>query len=229
MGDGVTGALRCVITLPNGTHRAAVLKRLPLAGVAAEAFSAILLRAWGLDVPEPFVVHEALGQVSFASADDGYPSLKQRIGVAGMAPGPAQDALLRLGFDLVSTFKSTPLAVTADEAIDNRDRNLGNVLWDGARESWIDHELAAGLGAHLPDVNKLAKMVTEAGANESVSQSAIAQALAIDRAKPLEAEAATAGALGQCGLASVVATRLSSLAARVLARFPQPHDLLSLP
>lgn len=150
-GDGLSGAVRCVIALPDGTHRAAVLKRLPLAGVEAEIFCALLLRGWGLAVPEPFIVHEGLGQVAFASADDGYPSLKQRIGAQGIAPGPAQEALLRIAYELVSKFKSTPLALTADEAIDNRDRNIGNVLWDGSRETWIDHELAVGLGSHLPD------------------------------------------------------------------------------
>jgi hypothetical protein len=79
-GDGLTGALRCTLILPDGTQRAAILKRAPLGEVAAEAFAALLLRAWGLPVPEPFIVDEPEAP-AFASADAGYPNLKQRLGL----------------------------------------------------------------------------------------------------------------------------------------------------
>lgn len=52
VGQGATGALRCVLTVPGGTKRAGILKRGSAGEVAAEAFSALLLRAWGLTVPD---------------------------------------------------------------------------------------------------------------------------------------------------------------------------------
>jgi len=44
-GDGSTGALRCTLVLPDASRRAAILKRGALGEVAAEVFSAVLLRA----------------------------------------------------------------------------------------------------------------------------------------------------------------------------------------
>ena len=77
-GDGLSGALRCTIVLPDGTRRAAILKRGPVSEIAAEAFAALVLRALGLPAPEPFFVNEKTGP-SFASSDVGYPNLKQRL------------------------------------------------------------------------------------------------------------------------------------------------------
>ena len=132
-GDGISGALRCVLKLPDKTRRAAVLKRVAMEEVLAEAFSALLLRAWQLPVPEPFLVDEA-GTISFASSDVGYPNLKQSLGVTGLPAGPVRDAVVALAKSIATSLPTSPLAAACDEAIDNRDRNLGNILWDGRDE-----------------------------------------------------------------------------------------------
>ncbi|TWD77486.1 hypothetical protein FB547_10920 [Variovorax beijingensis] len=225
-GDGITDAKRCVLTLPDGTLHAAVLKRAPLGHVAAECFSALLLKAWGLDVPTPYVV-QVDGGIAFASADAGYPSLKQRLGINALPEGPLRDAAIKLAAELTSSFASTPLALAADEAIDNRDRNLGNILWDGAAETWIDHAMALGEGAHMDDLNKLATMAVMVGSADMVQASAIAQSLALDRSHIETAALATSDAVGSFEKANFVADRVARLGMLVLARFPQPHDLLS--
>lgn len=239
VGDGYTGALRCVIQLQDGSQQSAVLKRIPFHGVLAEAFSALLLRAWGLTVPEPFLIRESERQLSFASADATYPSLKQRFGIDQLPDGPIKNALIDSVCTMVAALPQTPLAMMADEAIDNRDRNLGNILWDGKEETWIDHELALGLAQHHPDANKLALMVSSANNLDAIKASAIASWMAADKFKVTEVSnvvAATAGALElnpatppMPDFALLVSQRLASLGNRILSRFPSQQDLFSQP
>lgn len=226
-GDGITGAMRCVIVLPDGTRRAAVLKRAPAGEVAAEAFAALVLSAWGLPVPEPFLIDEPAGP-AFASSDVGYPNLKKRLGLESLPPGPARDAALAIAVRLAVQLPTTPLAVVADEAIDNRDRNLGNILWDGQTEAWIDH--AQSLGEHAagtPDQNKLCGMAEMASDHDRVSRAAVGQSLAINSAPLVSANDAMPSSLQGKDYAAYVAARLTNLAARVLDRFPKPADLLT--
>lgn len=221
-GDGLTGAMRCVLKLPDDSLRAAILKRLPLPGVIAEAFCALLLRGWGLKVPEPFLVQEA-GLVSFASADAAYPSLKQRFGIGALPDGDLKSQMIALACNIVVNLAQTPLALVADEAIDNRDRNLGNVLWDGTEAAWIDHERTLGLIPDDADQNKLATMACAVGAHEAMSTSALATWFALPRDRVVEAGAV----INAPAHAAFVADRMASLGNRILNRFPAPNDLLS--
>jgi hypothetical protein len=226
-GDGITGAMRCVIVLLDGSRRAAVIKRGALGEVAAEAFAALVLGAWGLPVPEPFLINEASGP-AFASADVGYPNLKKRLALDSLPHGPARNAVLRMAVQLAVRLPTAPLAVVADEAIDNRDRNLGNILWDGQSESWIDHALA--LGEHpvgYADRNKLCEMAQMADEHERVKQAAVGQALAINADALVSTSDAMPADLRGKDYAAYVAARLTNLAARVLDRFPKPADLLA--
>lgn len=226
--DGSTGAVRCTLLLPDATRRAAVVKRGPLGQVAAEAFSALLLRGWGLPVPQPFIVEDA-STLAFGSADVGYPNLRKRLALDALPAGPARDTAMSIGCLLASTLPSAGLAAAADEAIENVDRNLGNILWDGRAEFWIDHAYALGQGpGHLGAVNKLCVMAAAAGTHEGMSASAVAQALALDRTQPEAAEGQLPPAL-RLAFGARVAARLGSLASMLLARFPQPRDLLSAP
>lgn len=224
--DGLSGALRCIIVLPDGTRRAAILKRGPVGEIAAEAFAALVLRAWGLPVPEPFFVNETTGP-SFASSDVGYPNLKQRLSLDSLPSGPARDAATRIALRLAVNLPTMPLAAVVDEAIDNRDRNLGNILWDGQSEAWVDHALA--LGEHpvgYPDRNKLCEMVQMVGDQDRVSRAAVGQALAVGQEPLVSARDAMPPSLRQKDYATYVAARLSNLATRLLDRFPKPADLL---
>lgn len=226
-GDGVTGAMRCVLVLQDKTLRSAVLKRGSIGEVTAEAFSALVLRAWGLPVPDPFLIEEK-GKLVFASADVQYPNLKQKVGLLNLPNGAAAEAALKLAVNLVCGFPTTGLAVACDEAIDNRDRNLGNVLWDGNAEVWIDHAYSLGQGENLRDVNKLCEMAAIVDLCEKIQRSAIANALIMDRESPKKVEQNLSSfPVSTHGLVEFVADRLSSIGNRIVARFPHPVDLFT--
>lgn len=223
IGEGLTRPVRCLVRFQDGVVRAAVVKRIPPHAVSAEVFGALLLRGWGLHVPEPAIVKETA--IAFASLDVGYPNLKQRIGWSDALPPLVKQVMQRSGEKLVAGLTDTPRALAADEAIDNRDRNLGNILWDGKNAAWIDHERAFGLVSDK-DINKLALMVLAAGDHRGVEAAAVSIALAL--APPVVEEARNGcGDLSVDGLASIVSSRLASLASKVLLRFPQPKDLLA--
>ena len=225
--DGITGAQRCILILEDGQQKSAVVKRGPIGQISAEAFSALLLRQWGLMVPEPFLVDEN-GKLAFASADIGYPNLKQSLGLDGLPQGPAKDAVLAATIMLACKLPSASLAAACDEAIDNRDRNLGNILWDGTTEAWIDHAFALGEGTHLEDCNKLCLMAIATGDASIFQSAAISRSLLLDRDKPRLIEAAlSASPVRSKNLAAYVADRLNSIGNRLVARFPSPADLLS--
>lgn len=226
-GDGVTGAQRCILLMEDCSKRAAVVKRGPIGQIAAEAFAALLLRQWGLAVPEPFLIDEG-GQLAFASADNGYPNLKQSLGLDGLPEGPARNAAIQCAMAIACGLPSTSLATACDEAIDNRDRNLGNILWDGTTEAWIDHAYALGEGCALLDGNKLCAMAIAIGDEERLQRAAVAQALLLERDTPNKVESALSGSpIPPQKLAKYVAERLSSLGNRLVARFPSSVDLLS--
>jgi hypothetical protein len=224
IGEGVTAPVRCLVRFADHSCRAAVLKRMASPSVAAEAFCALLLRSWGLAVPEPAIVDG--NPLAFASIDSGYPNLKQRIGWSDALPESAKAALATYGAKLVAGFGETPLALAADEAIDNRDRNLGNILWDGSNVAWIDHERAFGLGGDS-DANKLAIMAVMSGDHVGIQKAAIALSLTLGT-QAISESLLECASLGEAtGFASFVSSRLASLASRVLNRFPQPADLLN--
>lgn len=125
-GEGLTGPVRGIIKADGQLH-AAVIKRIPAPAVLAECFCALLLRAWGLPVPEPILVAER-ETLAFASLDAGYPNLKQRIGWREGLPAPFKAALERLGAAIVCAWDDAPTALAVDELIANADRNLGNFL-----------------------------------------------------------------------------------------------------
>lgn len=225
-GDGDFGALRCVIETQDGELLAAVLKRDPPELVFAEALCSILLSRWGLVVPRPFFIQEAQG-VSFASADVGYPNLKQRVGLGVEHAEVDQETAFRLAVALVSSFPSTPLALAIDEAIDNRDRNLGNVLWDGAQEAWIDHALALGNGLHMPDLNKLCVLMIEAGKADEALHSAIARWVALSRSAVAYAASEIGAMHNAAPWHDMILERLEDLGVRLTSRFPKPDDLLA--
>lgn len=226
---GTTGAIRCVLSIPGESLTGAILKRGAIEHVLAEAFCALLLRGWGLPVPRFFLVQES-GSVSFASTDAGYPNLSQRLGVDAFPAGsPQHTQVVELAARLACSFPTAALAATADEAIQNRDRNLQNILWDGSDELWIDHAFALGNGAHLPDANKLCDMAIVTGQANALETTAIAQWTALDRTKPSSAAELLEPVADLSANAAFVTARLSQLGMLLLARFPSPRDLLSHP
>lgn len=228
-GDGINGAKRCILVMQDGTKRSGIVKRGPLNEMASEAFSALLLRSWSLKVPEPFLVDEN-PQVAFACADVGYPNLKQNLGINSLPDGPAKEAALRVALMIACSLPSATLACACDEAIDNRDRNLGNILWDGTEEAWIDHAYSLGARADLADRNLLCEMSKAIGNDKDFLRGSIAQGLLLVHEHPKKvAESMLATPLGKKqDLAIYVAQRLSALGNRLVNRFPNHSmDLLA--
>lgn len=226
VGIGVSGAVRCTLRV-QGKVIGGVLKRIPRAQVLAEAFCALLMRGWGLPIPTPYLVADG-DTLAFASADTSYPNLMQKLGVDSFPEGSREyNAALRVAALVAVRLPSAPLAAVADEAVENRDRNLGNILWDGASEAWIDHALTLGNGAHLPDANHLCTAAVVVGDAKRLQHAAIAAWLALDRSLTQQAAAGLADAADMAEQAAFVADRLNALGARLLARFPAPDDLLS--
>ncbi|GGA01384.1 hypothetical protein [Dyella caseinilytica] len=180
-------------------------------------------------MPDPYLVVDA-ENVAFGSADATYPNLSQRLGIAGLeTSSPEYEAAVRLAMRVASQFSSAPLVAAADEAIDNRDRNLGNILWDGTNEAWIDHAFALGNGAQLDDVNKLCEMAVYSGLSEEMRSSSTTQWMLMDRNKPDMVKEELDTVIDTSTQARFVADRLNQLGMRLLARFPSPQDLLSVP
>lgn len=227
IGIGVTGAMRCTARV-NGSMVAAILKRGPKEQIVAEAFCAMLLRAWGLNVPPSYLVEVEEG-LAFASADIGYPNLSQRLGIDILEPGsPEYEAALIVACKLICNLPSAPLAATVDEAIDNRDRNFGNVLWDGVTEAWIDHAHALGNAeGAMVDANKLCIMAIASGVAESFSQSAIAAWMVLDREAPKFVSDGILDIADTNEPVRSICARLTVMGNRLLSRFPSTHDLLS--
>lgn len=223
VGEGTTGAVRCIVRFLDDSTRTAIVKQLPPERVAAEAFSALLLRGWGLCVPEPAIVETPL---AFASIDTGYPNLKKRMGWSKQLPPQVKKALEQRWAEIVCRFSATPLALTADEAIENRDRNFENILWDGNEVAWIDHERALGV-VEMPNVNKLAVMAQMSSNMDNVRAAAVSIAQSLGPQAILDASTEGDSFVNTSSLAVRVTARLSGLAQSVLDRFPHPSDLLS--
>jgi hypothetical protein len=212
---------------PGRSNFSAIVKRDAIHQVIAEAFCALLLRGWRIPVPDPYLVADP-GGVAFGSADATYPNLCQRLGIAGYENGSAEHlAAVRLAMRLASQLPSAPLVAAADEAIDNRDRNLGNILWDGTSEAWIDHAFALGNGTHFNDVNLLCEMAIQSGLADDMRSSSTAQWLLMDRNAPDVVKAELGAFVDTSNQARFVTDRLNQLGMRLLARFPTPQDLLS--
>ncbi len=220
IGEGITAPMRAVLRL-DGQIVNAVLKSLPLEKITAECLCAILLRYWGVPVPEPVIV---LGDpLRYGSIDAGYPNLKQKIGFTDQLSEHEQNALVKIGGEILSNCEATPLVISADDAIGNRDRNLGNVLWDGSQFAFIDHERCLGL-ENDRDVNKLVLLVANSSNVDSIQKSAVAIALtlSIDIMKNIESNHIDVSLYS-----AYLEDGIPKLASKVLSRFPQPKDLLT--
>jgi hypothetical protein len=225
VGTGLTGAQRGLVRFSDGTVRAAIVKRMDARAIAAECFCSLLLRRWGLNVPEPAIVGNP--PVAFACIDVSYPNLLQRVGWSRNLPPEVRAVLEQAAARLVAIFAQTPLALAADEAIRNLDRNLGNILWNGSEVAWIDHERALGASRDpMPDINKLAGLALMSGEHDRISAAAVTASFTLSAGAVDEAERICSAHADTAGFSAVVSERLKHLANAVLARFPRPSDLL---
>ncbi|PVY89358.1 hypothetical protein C8C95_0158 [Acidovorax sp. 99] len=225
VGTGVTGAQRALVRYPDGNARAAIVKRMDTRAIAAECFCSLLLRRWGLNVPDPAIVGSP--PMAFACIDVSYPNLLQRVGWSANLPPEMRVVLEHAAAKLVASFAQTPLALAADEAIKNLDRNLGNILWNGNDVAWVDHERALDACPEpMADVNKLAALAVMSGEQDRIAAAAVTASFTLSPIAVAEAERICSAGEDSAGFAAVVSDRLRHLANAVLARFPRPSDLL---
>ena len=227
LGIGLTGAMRCVLRTESGELIGAILKRIPMERIVTECFAALLLRAWNIPVPDPFVVSDG-NNISFASTDKNYPNLMKFVGVDALEKGtPEYRAALVIAAELACSLPTAGAALAADEAIANGDRNLGNILWDGNTEAWIDHERSLSPdGADAP-VNKLAHMAVAAGVGDDVAIKAVASWIAMDRTVLDDVQAAVSTVASCETMVDQVTERLNRVGMLITSRFPQPNGLFS--
>lgn len=222
MDDGVTQPIRAIVRL-NGRDVSVILKEIEPPFIAAECFAALLLRGWGLNVPEPVLV-DIEGAYAFGSLEVNYPSLKQRINFASLND-IVQKAVFAHISVIVSNWKNTPLAIAIDEAIGNKDRNIGNILWDGGEPWFIDHERSFEL-IRQPDFNKLAQIVSTTDLSDSIQKSAVSAVFLLLPSVLDEAEQAISEFQTKA-YNDYVKNRIPLLANKILQRFPQPQDLFN--
>lgn len=222
IGEGITEPCRAVVRI-DGADLAVILKELAMPAVAAECFAALLLREWGLNVPEPVLV-DMNGVLAFGSVELIYPSLHQKFQYE-LIPDELKQQVLAHMATIIGQWKQTPLAIAVDEVIGNKDRNIGNLLWDGGEPYFIDHERCFDL-VNLPDMNKLVELLKKGNFDvTSILQAAVTAAQALTLGVMQEAEVASAH-LDTSGYSDYIKSRMPNLVMLVLNRFPQPQDLL---
>jgi hypothetical protein len=223
IGEGINEPCRAVVRI-DGIDMAVILKELSLPAVAAECFAALLLREWGLNVPEPVLV-DINGVLAFGSTELIYPSLHQKFQYE-LIPDKLKHQVLAHMANIIRQWKQTPLAIAVDEVIGNKDRNIGNILWDGGEPYFIDHERCFDL-VNLADMNKLAELSKLGNVDvNSVLQAAVTAAQTLTLGVMEQAETAVEQ-LDTKDYSDYIKLRMPHLVRLVLNRFPQPQDLLS--
>ena len=221
--DGINCAVRAVVRL-DGKDVAAIVKKIEQPLIAAECFAALLLKGWGLSVPEPILVKLHDDTYAFGSLEVKYPSLKQSLSLDKL-PDTAKEAAYKKLAAIIGTWKQTPLAIASDEAIGNKDRNTGNILWDGGEPWFVDHERSFGLIAQ-EDLNKLAMMVRMGDDVDTIQKSSLGAVFLLLESVIDDAYQATI-TLDTLAYNDYIKKRIPSLASMILQRFPQPQDLLN--
>lgn len=219
--------VRAKIRLTDGRAVQAIIKRLNPRETAVECFCAELLSLWGLPTAPAALVDDGATLV-FASLDTGYPSLKRRFGIDLDMTKPEQVRRARAAGELIKQWDEIPTVIAADEAIRNRDRNLGNILWDGATRTYIDHAAALDPGAR--GINVLAGLMYAVGASEKMERAAVAACftLAADAIKKATEGMPETWLEFKNEFSDFVSERLPQLANEVISCFPKPHrDLLN--
>lgn len=162
--------MRAKVRLADGRAVQAIIKRLPPRETAVECYCAELLSIWGIPTPPAALIDDGDGFI-FASLDTGYPSLKKRLGITCDMSKPEQAQRAIAAGKLIKDWEEIPSVIAVDEAIHNRDRNLGNILWDGDTRSYIDH--AGALDPTASGINMLAGLMFAAGAAAQTERAAV--------------------------------------------------------
>ena len=222
--DGINSPIRAIVRMAD-RDAVVILKELAPTLLAAECFAALLLRGWGLNVPEPVLVHDHEEKNYFGSLEVNYPSLKQSMGFNNLAENIRAQIYPHMA-KIAAQWKQTPLCIATDEIIGNKDRNIGNILWDGGDPWFIDHERSFDL-LEQDDLNKMVELILLSDTPKAIQTSAVAIIFTLLPSIIDEAEQATA-ALDTAKFNAYIKSRTPGWASQVIKRFPQPDDLLSV-
>lgn len=176
VGEGITGASYAIVVI-TGLSQRCVVKRAGDREIAAECLCALLGHSLGLPTLMPVVVTDPRDNtIWFGAREVGYPSLSSRLRIGTHADALQMQALACI----LSAWSQVGQVISFDELIANGDRNPGNVLWNGAQFTIIDHERA--LGIQPMQLNRLALFATNqfqpqlvAGVQSASTSAALAQ------------------------------------------------------
>lgn len=154
VGEGITGANYAIVFI-SGVSQRCVVKKAGDREIAAECLCALLGDVLNLPTLVPVVVTDPRDNTLwFGAREAGYPSLSSRLSIGSHASGLQMIALARI----LSAWSQVGQVISFDELISNGDRNPGNILWNGAQFTIIDHERS--LGIRTKRINKLAVFST---------------------------------------------------------------------
>ena len=222
IGEGITRPVACIARIDGESVRV-VAKRIRTREIEAECICAILLRSWGISVPEPVLLPADDGTVLYGSVHTEYPNLKHGLGIVSGLSTEREKKLFIIAAAIVCTWDDAAQALAADELIENGDRNIGNFLWDGEDHAYIDHERALGLQPF--DENTIARLAEIAG--ETTKMRMMSATFAFKKqTEPLPSMDHQDHMDFAWGV-DFIAERVRNLGERVLAQFPTPRDLFN--
>lgn len=239
IGVGTTAPLKGFAWMSDATQESVVVKKVPVAALAAEVFCAALGRAAELPIPEPVIIKDQeADRFLFGSVYQAYPNLLQRF---QFDSSTISDEQLKLVGARVMQWTKICDVIGFDEWINNVDRNLQNILWDGYDEFvLIDHGQTLGTApSGVPDENKLIKLalhslMPSSAAVDNLKTRVLNAALEFEPGFANEAaealySAPVFGASKACaGYLNFVAHRLPILANLLIGRFPTNQMNLEL-
>lgn len=154
VGEGITGASYAIVFI-SGVSQRCVVKKVGDREIAAECLCALLGDALSLPSLVPVVVTDPRDNTLwFGAREAGYPSLSSRFNIGEHADAMQMAAIA----SVLSAWFQIGQVISFDELVANGDRNPGNILWNGAQFTIIDHERT--LGIQPKQMNKLAFFAT---------------------------------------------------------------------
>lgn len=214
LGVGTTGAVRGLVRVGEKDYPC-IAKPCNPQELAAECFCALMAREVALRAPEPILVHHN-GEIWFGSIDLTFPNLVAYWKINLAAP----DALLvQLAAEDLAQWAGCGRLLAFDVLIDNADRNLGNLLFDGQDYAVIDHARSLGLWPSNQVLVKLLSLTLEPLQTANLNAAATAAALTFDQNAPIFCgsvlQSASHIAAFESAFLAYVKPRLQSLATTV--------------
>lgn len=215
-------AVRAGTAWVDGSEIEVVAKALPEAEIDIEVFCAVLAVLWELPALSPLVLTDESGALYFACSRSDKSNIMQVFDLEKVPEEQWFSALRPL-----ANWKAAPKVCAFDEAIDNVDRNLGNILWTDENDFLlIDHGLALGNKISPSDTeNKLLTLVRclHTGndlATQKLKKDTLTAAKQLDEDRLDDAKNSLTSEPDTADHVAFVRVRLQSLADLIKSRFP---------